>query len=87
VVAAAVGGLTTAVANGTSGLLVDGHDPDRWAKTISDLLASPAELDRLRQRARSHAKKFSWDRTTDGLLEAYQGATVGLRALQAEAVG
>ena len=31
VVAAAVGGLTVAVADGVSGLLVDGHDPRTWA--------------------------------------------------------
>jgi len=87
VVAAAVGGLTTAVADNRSGLLVDGHDPDRWAKTISNVLAVPADLHRMRGRARRHAEKFSWDRTTDGLFEAYQAASAGLRALQAEAVG
>ena len=82
VVAAAVGGLPTAVADGLSGLLVDGHDPDRWAKGLSELLASPAELDHLRRHARAHAMKFSWDRTTDGLLDAYRAATHGLHALK-----
>ena len=32
VVAARVGGLPTAVADGVSGVLVDGHDPDEWAR-------------------------------------------------------
>jgi D-inositol-3-phosphate glycosyltransferase len=74
VVAAAVGGLTTAVADGTSGVLVDGHDPDQWAKVIGELLRSPDELARLRSHARTHAEQFSWDRTTDALIQAYDEA-------------
>ncbi len=35
VVAAAVGGLTVAVADGVSGLLVDGHDPQTWADALA----------------------------------------------------
>ena len=87
VVAAAVGGLPTAVANGRSGLLIDGHDTDRWAKGLSALLANPAELDHLRRHARAHAMNFSWDRTTDGLLAAYRSATRGLHALKMQAAG
>ena len=87
VVAAAVGGLPTAVADGRSGLLVDGHEPDRWAKTLADLLASPAELAELSSHARAHASRFSWDRTTDGLLDAYRAADLGLHALRTQAVG
>jgi D-inositol-3-phosphate glycosyltransferase len=71
VVAAAVGGLTTAVADGTSGLLVDGHDPEQWAKILGETLRSPGELARLAGNARAQAERFSWDRTTDGLLAAY----------------
>jgi D-inositol-3-phosphate glycosyltransferase len=74
VIAAAVGGLTTAVADGVSGLLVDGHDPEQWAKVIGELLRSPAELAHLTAHARGHAEKFSWDRTTDDLLSAYYEA-------------
>ncbi|MDP9116376.1 MAG: D-inositol-3-phosphate glycosyltransferase [Actinomycetota bacterium] len=71
VAAAAVGGLTTAVANGVSGVLVDGHDPEQWAKVLADLLGSPRALRALGQGARAHAQRFSWDCTTDGLLVAY----------------
>ncbi|HEY2273217.1 MAG TPA: D-inositol-3-phosphate glycosyltransferase [Jatrophihabitantaceae bacterium] len=74
VVAAAVGGLTTAVADARTGVLVDGHDPELWTKVIADLLRSPAELARLRESARGHAELFSWDRTTDALLAAYHEA-------------
>lgn len=74
VVAAAVGGLTTAVADGRSGVLVDAHDPEQWAKVIGELLRSPDELARLAGNARAHAELFSWERTTDELLTAYHEA-------------
>jgi D-inositol-3-phosphate glycosyltransferase len=81
VVAAAVGGLTTAVADGTSGLLVDGHDPEQWAKVIGELLRSPGELAHLAAHARRHAEKFSWERTTDALLSAYYEAADDMLAI------
>jgi D-inositol-3-phosphate glycosyltransferase len=74
VVAASVGGLTTAVADGVSGQLVDGHDPEQWGKVLADLLRTPAELDVLAAGARGHAERFSWQHTTDGLLVAYAEA-------------
>ena len=84
VVAAAVGGLPTAVAEGVSGLLVAGHEPDVWAKTIGGLLHDDAERRRLAAGARAHAELFSWQRTTDQLLRTYAEARAGLtRELQA----
>jgi D-inositol-3-phosphate glycosyltransferase len=74
VVAAAVGGLSTAVADGVSGVLVDGHDPEQWAKVIGDLLRAPAARAELAQGARAHASRFSWQRTADELLVAYREA-------------
>ncbi|MFN2561975.1 MAG: D-inositol-3-phosphate glycosyltransferase [Jatrophihabitans sp.] len=71
VVAAAVGGLPTAVADDVSGVLVDGHDPQQWAKVLTDLLRTPSALARLADGARGHADRFSWDRTAEGLLVAY----------------
>lgn len=78
VVAAAVGGLTTAVADGSSGVLVDGHEPDQWAKVLGDLLRTPSPLSRLGSGARAHAETFSWARTTDGLLAAYAEAIIAV---------
>jgi D-inositol-3-phosphate glycosyltransferase len=72
VVAAAVGGLPVAVADGRSGTLVDGHDPARWAAAIAALLASDA--DDLSRAAVAHAQQFSWDSTVDGLLGSYRRA-------------
>jgi len=77
VVATRVGGLTTTVAAGSSGLLVDGHDPADWATAISQVLSDTDLAAKLQQGAISHAAKFGWDRTTDELLEVYQHAVSG----------
>ena len=69
VVAASVGGLPVAVADGRSGTLVAGHDPDQWARAIAGLLDSDAAG--LRQAAIAHAAGFSWDHTVAGLLDSY----------------
>jgi D-inositol-3-phosphate glycosyltransferase len=81
VVAAAVGGLPTAVANGVSGVLVDGHDPQLWAKVLADLLRTPSARLALGLQARAHASRFSWERTADGLLATYTDAVHEARAL------
>lgn len=78
VVAAAVGGLPTAVADGRSGVLVAGHDPRTWADVLGGLLRDPGRRATLAAGARGHAEQFSWDRTTDSLLEAYAGAITHL---------
>jgi D-inositol-3-phosphate glycosyltransferase len=74
VVAAAVGGLVTAVRDGYSGVLVDGHDPDRYASVLSSLLAEPRRLRTYATGAAAHAASFSWQRTADGLLTVYRDA-------------
>jgi D-inositol-3-phosphate glycosyltransferase len=74
VVAAAVGGLRTAVRDGYSGVLVDGHDPACWARVLSGLLASPARLSELSAGAREHAAAFNWPATAERLVGVYTGA-------------
>ena len=71
VVAAAVGGLHTAVADQISGVLVDGHDPREWSHVLARLVADPDELARLSLGARTHAENFGWQATTDKMLEVY----------------
>ncbi|SDE35487.1 D-inositol-3-phosphate glycosyltransferase [Blastococcus fimeti] len=71
VVAAAVGGLPTAVRDGVSGVLVAGHDPADYAVAVRAVLAR-REL--LAAGARRHAARFSWDRTADALVQAYASA-------------
>jgi D-inositol-3-phosphate glycosyltransferase len=74
VVAAAVGGLITAVRDGVSGVLVDGHDPADWARAIGRLLRAPGERARFAHEAVAHARNFSWNRTACGLLAVYREA-------------
>jgi D-inositol-3-phosphate glycosyltransferase len=69
VVATRVGGLTTPVRDGVSGLLVDGHGTDAWAAALRRALQ---ERPLLAAEAPVHAAGFSWDRTADGLLTAYR---------------
>ncbi len=83
VVAAAVGGLPTAVADGVSGVLVEGHDPAVWATVLGDLLRSPARLDQFAAASRAQAARFSWERTTSGLLAAYADAIGSFTAVRA----
>jgi D-inositol-3-phosphate glycosyltransferase len=73
VVAAAVGGLRTAVRDGYSGVLVDGHDPEVWARVLSDLLVSPGRLLQLSAGAREHAAAFNWPATAERLVGVYTG--------------
>jgi D-inositol-3-phosphate glycosyltransferase len=80
VVAAAVGGLPTAVADDVSGVLVDGHEPQHWAKVLADLLRTPSLRARLATGAREHATRFSWDHTADGLRVAYSEAIAELQS-------
>jgi D-inositol-3-phosphate glycosyltransferase len=81
VVAASVGGLVTAVRNGVSGTLVDGHDPRDWAEALDALLAAPRLRASLSAGAVAHAAGFSWDRTAEGLLRVYREAVVQHRAM------
>ena len=82
VVAAAVGGLHTAVADGTSGVLIQGHDPAVYAQRIATLLDSPRELSALARGARAHAESFSWSATTAGLMTSYANAIKEQRGLR-----
>jgi len=71
VVAAAVGGLPTAVRDGFSGVLVDSRDPARYSRAVRDLIAEPATLARLSRGAREHASRFGWSATVEELLGMY----------------
>ena len=74
VVAAAVGGLRTAVRDGYSGVLVDGHDPEVWARVLADLTGSPRKLAELSRGALEHASGFGWPTTAERLVGVYTGA-------------
>ena len=74
VVATRVGGLPVAVADGRSGLLVDGHRARPWADALAAVALDPVRRAELGRRAVRHARGFSWDRTTDALLATYAEA-------------
>jgi len=71
VVASAVGGLRTAVADGISGVLVDGHNPRAWSSVLARLLMEPQRRILLSMGAVEHASHFGWDRTARGTLDVY----------------
>ena len=71
VIATAIGGLRTAVADGISGVLVDGHDPKAWSSVIARLLQEPQRRVLLSMGAVEHASHFGWDATARGPLDIY----------------
>jgi D-inositol-3-phosphate glycosyltransferase len=74
VVAAGVGGLRTAVRDGVSGVLVDGHDPADYARVLGELLADPGRRRAMSRGALAHSAGFSWTATATGMLEVYSEA-------------
>jgi len=74
VIAAAVGGLQTAVADGRSGLLVFGHDPRDYARAIASILDDPGRRAAMSVAARDHAEQFGWAGTAAGLMATYAKA-------------
>ena len=74
VVATAIGGLRTAVSDGISGSLVDGHDPKDWSAVISRLIAEPAHRLLLSLGAIEHASHFGWEMTARKTLDVYDWA-------------
>ncbi len=81
VIAAAVGGLTTVVADGESGLLLDTHEPAAWASALRHVLLDDAFRARLAQGARERGGAFSWERTAERTLDVYERARHSLREL------
>ncbi len=82
VVAAAVGGLSTAVADGLSGVLVHGHDPRDYADALARVLDDASFNAHLRSNARAQAERFSWQRTAVETLGVYSRAQSMLRSPQ-----
>ena len=80
VVAAAVGGLTTVVRDGYSGLLVDTHDPRDWAAALARVIGDGRERDRLAAGAVVQARQFSWDETARQTIEVYLRARSRMRS-------
>lgn len=74
VIAARVGGLPTAVRDGISGVLVDGHEPSVWANQIINVVTNAELRAKLSAGAIAHASHFGWEDTTDKLISVYNEA-------------
>ena len=72
VVAARVGGLPLAVAEGTTGLLVDGHAPNAWAAALGTLLIDDTQRIAMGEAAVAHAATFSWQESAKTLVGVYE---------------
>jgi D-inositol-3-phosphate glycosyltransferase len=80
VVASDVGGLPTAVIDGETGVLVEGHDPQRYADVIGRLLADDIKLSRMSRAGAVHARQFGWQQTARRTLEAYGAAAMAMHS-------
>jgi D-inositol-3-phosphate glycosyltransferase len=87
VIAARVGGLATAVKDGVTGLLVPGHDPVTWGRSLTTLLDAENGRGAMSVAAVQHANRFSWDRTVEATLEVYSAACAGVPRRQLASVG
>jgi D-inositol-3-phosphate glycosyltransferase len=75
VIGSAVGGLRYAVAEGQSGVLVEGHDARAFAGALVSILGDPARAASLSRGAVRHAANFSWEATAEGLSHVYRELT------------
>ncbi|GAB2542845.1 D-inositol-3-phosphate glycosyltransferase [Nocardia heshunensis] len=82
VIAADVGGLSTAVHDGVTGLLVPGHETGTWAAALHSLLDDPGRLEAMGHAAVGHAANFSWAHTADALLDSYSAALAQARVVR-----
>ncbi len=87
VLAADVGGLSTAVRDGVSGRLVAGHRAGAWGAALRGLLDEPDRLRQMGAAAVEHATKFSWEHTADGLLDCYSDALATVRGVRSRLPG
>jgi len=73
VVAADVGGLPYIIEDGTSGLLVEGHEPADYAAALDRVLGDGKLADHLSAGAIEHSNRFSWTATVSRFMELYEG--------------
>lgn len=71
VVASAVGGLLNIVHDGVTGWLVEGRDPDRYARAISQVLSDPTGAAAMGAAAAVRARRFTWSFTAARLRRLY----------------
>jgi D-inositol-3-phosphate glycosyltransferase len=71
VVASAVGGLLNIVHDGVTGWLVEGRDPDRYARAMAQILGDPGGAVSMGAAAAVRARRFTWSFTAARLRRLY----------------
>ena len=75
VVAAAVGGLRSLVADGRTGFLVEGRDPQDYAACVAQLLGNPSMAAVMSVEATARARRYRWSITAARLRRLYADLT------------
>jgi D-inositol-3-phosphate glycosyltransferase len=75
VVASAVGGLTTLVAHGETGYLVEGRDPVAMADRVADILSDPGLAACMARSASRRAARYTWTAAAARLRRLYRDLT------------
>ncbi|MGS2589342.1 D-inositol-3-phosphate glycosyltransferase [Streptomyces hebeiensis] len=79
VVAASVGGLPVAVRDEVTGMLVQGHEPEAYARALREFLDHPDLVDRMGEAAARHARSFGWDTAAAATADVYTAAVQAYR--------
>jgi D-inositol-3-phosphate glycosyltransferase len=74
VIASASGGLSEAVVDGSTGLVLSSRHPERWADAIADLLRDDDRAAALGRAGRARAETLSWGHSADRLVDCYRRA-------------
>jgi D-inositol-3-phosphate glycosyltransferase len=75
VVAAAVGGLTTHVEDGRTGIVVDPSTPEAFAAAVSGILSDPVLAERLATAAVVRSRRYTWAQAAALLRATYEELT------------
>lgn len=71
VLAAAAGGLTEAICNTHTGILIPSHDPEDWTRELTALLRDDEHRARLGATGRQRALTMTWPMVAERLLATY----------------
>jgi D-inositol-3-phosphate glycosyltransferase len=72
VLAAASGGLTEAICNTHTGLLIPTHDPRTWAEALEALLTDKPRRTLIGATGRNRALAMTWERAAENTLQQYR---------------
>jgi glycosyltransferase involved in cell wall biosynthesis len=67
-----VGGISEAVSDGVTGLLIPPNDPSNLTSAIAELLENPQKRERMGEAARKRVEMFSLELTTRSIERLYR---------------